>query len=190
MWPERRVAGVTGRSRLTRAPGARSPRLVSASVSGARSAAKESGVRSSAVRQTPFTAMLDPSLASDKTVEQRMRRRAPAARRSSEAKVPSSSTIPVNIFFQPGLDRKLIGSDGMQAHVVKQDGIGAAAASGSSRHGQRLRAAQNLGRVIKIDLVGDARLKRRPIDAASRLDHQREILFFGQQLGEAAKVGA
>src|ERR1700719_3750882 len=148
MWPERRVAGVTGRSRLTRAPALRSPRLVSASVSGARSAAKESGVRSSAVRQTPFTAMLEPSFASDKTVEQRMRRRAPAGRRSSDATVPSSSTIPVNIFFEPGLDRELIGRDRVQAHVVKLDGVGAAAASGSSSDGQRLRAAENLGRVI------------------------------------------
>ena len=40
MWPDSLVAGVTGRSRFTREPAVRSPRLLRESVSGARSAAK------------------------------------------------------------------------------------------------------------------------------------------------------
>ena len=44
MCPERRVLGVTERSRLTRDPARKSPRFVRAKVSGARSAENESGV--------------------------------------------------------------------------------------------------------------------------------------------------
>ena len=97
MWPLRRPVGESGRSRLTREPARRSPRLLRRRVSGARSAEKESGRGSTAVRHTPFTAMLAPS--------RHVRHHGGAAHlqpragrpRSSASTVPSSSMIPVNI---------------------------------------------------------------------------------------------
>ena len=51
---------LSGRSRWTRLPGSSAPSVVSASVSGPRSAAKCPAARSTMVRQTPSTAMLAP----------------------------------------------------------------------------------------------------------------------------------
>src|ERR1035438_732112 len=140
MWPFMRPLGERGRSRLTRAPGRRSPRLLRWSVSGARSAENESGRNSAAVRQTPLTAILAPTAASLRTVEQRMERRAPAV-----ITLPSSSIIPVNI--KVSFDGEFIWRNGMDGDVVDANGVGAAAASDAAREGEGFQATQNFGAV-------------------------------------------
>src|ERR1035438_7927829 len=81
--------------------GLAAPRLLRRRVSGAKSAENDAGRRSTAVRHTPFTAMLAPSVMSASTFWQWIFRRAPAGRLSMDSTAPSSSTIPVNI--QPSL---------------------------------------------------------------------------------------
>src|ERR1035438_8052938 len=115
MWPFIRPFGESGRSRLTRDPGRRSPRLLRFSVSGARSAENESGCRPATVRQTPLTAMLAPTAASLRTVAQPTERRVPAAA-PVVTTVPSSSIIPVNI--KVSFDGKFVGRNG---HRVRTD---------------------------------------------------------------------
>jgi hypothetical protein len=73
----------SGRSRFKIAPSLRSPKLVRRSVSGARSASNDVGVTFRAVRHTPLTAMLLPSLASELTRLHWTRRRAPVGRLAS-----------------------------------------------------------------------------------------------------------
>src|SRR6516225_3806224 len=94
--PLSRPVGASGRSRLTREPGPKSPRLLRRRVSGARSAAKVSKPRFTAVRHTPFTAMLAPSRRSSRTAQQRTCNRDPAERARIDATVPNSSMMPVN----------------------------------------------------------------------------------------------
>src|SRR5258705_8741261 len=116
MWPLNRDEGSSGRSRFPGEPGRRSPRLDRRSVSGARSAEKPSGRKSTAVRHTPFTATLAPSVMSLITVLQRTARRDPAV-----TTVPNSSIIPVNIHVP--LHREFIRWDLMDRDLVHADGV-------------------------------------------------------------------
>src|SRR5579859_1913828 len=145
MWPLSRPEGESGRSRFTLDPAWRSPRLLRRRVSGARSAEKEAASRSTAVRQTPLTAMLDPWRESSRTVEHWILRRAPSPRRSTAATVPNSSMIPVNI----GLHGELVRSNVVQSQVAHADSVGAAPSSGAAGHRQRLRSSQDLGAVVE-----------------------------------------
>src|SRR5260370_11637343 len=119
MWPLRRPPAESGRYRLTREPGRRSPRLLRLRVAGARPAENESGRSSAAVRQTPLTAMLAPTEASSRTVEQRTERRV-----SAVITVPSSSIIPVNI--KVSFNSEFVGRNGMDGDVVDANGVGTA----------------------------------------------------------------
>src|SRR5215469_3975551 len=96
-WPSNRPLARMGSSRFTSAPGLRRENEVLAQVSWARSAVKESPVRSTAVRQTPLTAMLSPGLSWGSSFEQETinRRVSPVA--VLAATRPTSSMIPVNI---------------------------------------------------------------------------------------------
>src|ERR1039458_817530 len=152
MWPFIRPFGESGRSRLTREPGRRSPRLLRRSVSGARSAENPSGRSSATVRQTPLTAMLEPTAASARTVEQRMERREPAV-----ITAPSSSIIPVNI--KVSFDGELVGRNGMDGDVVDANGVGAAAASDAAGEGEGFQAAQNFWAVVEEDAIHHARFQ-------------------------------
>src|ERR1035438_3421013 len=183
MWPSIRPLGESGRSRLTREPGRRSPRLLRFSVSGARSAENESERSSAMVRQTPLTAMLAPTAASPRTVAQRMERREPAA-----ATVPSSSIIPVNI--KVSFDGEFVGRNGMDGDVVDPNGVRTAAPPDAAGEGQRFQAAQNLGAVVEENAIHHARFQRAPVELASGLDHQREIALAAQPIDDAAQVGA
>src|SRR5258708_7172900 len=185
MCPESRVAGVTGRSRFTRDPGARSPRLLRRKVSGERSAANESGLRSNGVRHTPLTAMLAPSVRSSSTAAQRIWRRLPAV-----TTVPSSSTIPVNIFLQPCFDGKFGRGNRVDADIAKADCVGAAAASDPAGYGERLHPAQNFRRVIKENFIRDLRFECGPVYAAAGFDHQRDIFFASQKIHHGAQICA
>src|ERR1700733_1900707 len=120
---------------------------------------------STAVRHTPFTAMLAPSRTSSSTRWHWMRRRWPAART-----VPTSSTMPVNIwlFDDVGFDGELVRRDRVQPYPMQLDGVCASHPAGSARHGKRLQSTQNFRRVIKEHLVDDAGFERRPIELASR----------------------
>ncbi len=66
-WPPRRVVGVRAFSRFTRLPTFRCWKAVRARVSRLTSAQKPSPGSSTAVRQTPLTAMLSPSLTSPRS---------------------------------------------------------------------------------------------------------------------------
>src|ERR1019366_9384248 len=168
MWPFILPLGESGRSRLTREPARNSPRLLRSSVSGARSAKNES-VRSSAmVRQTPLTAMLEPTAASPRTVAQRMERRVPPF-----TTVPSSSIIPVNI--KVSFDGEFVGRNGMDGDVVDANGVGAAAAAGAAGEGEGFQAAQNFGAVVEENAIHHARFQGAPVELAAGLDHEGEI---------------
>src|SRR5580693_6600096 len=153
MCPFNLPPAASGRSRFTREPTRRSPRLLRRSVSGARSAPNESGCKSAAVRHTPFTAMLAPSVRSLITVAQRTRRRAPA-----DSTTPSSSMIPVNIAFHGEFIRRYC----VHGDVVNANGVGPLAPADAAGQWQRFHAAQNLGAVIKEDAVDATGFERRP----------------------------
>src|SRR5687768_13125894 len=104
MWPPRRVEGVTARSRLTRDPGARLPRVVRSSVSCETSAENPSAPTSRAVRQTPLTAMESPSAVPAAVTVAPILTREPPPVSTADRIVPSSSIIPVNTDgLEPGL---------------------------------------------------------------------------------------
>ena len=60
--------------------------------------------------------------------------------------------------------------------------VDAAQTPGAARNGKRLQAAKNLGRIIEINPVDDARLERSPIHLAPGLNHEGLILMFGKPL--------
>src|SRR5580698_5808386 len=149
MWPLNRSPTAAGRSRFTIEPSCNAPRLVRESVSGDRSHQKPSGWMPTAVRQTPFTAMLAPSFMSSSTRRHWIRIRAPA-----QATAPTSSMIPVNILFQNiTFDCEFVGRDGMQPHLVQLDGVGTPQPPRSAGHREGPQAAQDFRRVVKEDLV-------------------------------------
>src|ERR1017187_1967355 len=183
MWPFIRPFGESGRSRLTRDPGRRSPRLLRSSVSGARSAENESGCSPLTVRQTPLTAMLEPPAASARTVEQRMERREPAV-----ITAPSSSIIPVNI--KVSFDGEFIRRNGMDGDVVDANGVGTAPASDAAGQGQGFQAAQNLGAVVEENAIHHAGFQGAPVELTAGLDHEGEIVVAAEPIDDAAQVGA
>src|SRR5258706_10125491 len=183
MWPFRRPVGESGRSRLTREPGRRAPRLLRRRVSGARSAANESGLMSTAVRQTPLTAILAPSARSCITVEARTRRRAPAV-----STVPSSSMIPVNIHVS--FHCEFVRRDRVNGDAANADGVGPATTADTAGQRKGFETAQNLRPVIEKDAVDTAAFERRPVHLAAGLDHEREVLLARQPFDSAVQVGA
>src|ERR1017187_4605869 len=136
MWPLSRPEGESGRSRFTREPARRSPRLLRRRVSGARSAEKESGPGSAAVRQTPFTATLAPVAVPAMPVAPRSLSRAPAAPATIDSTVPSSSIIPVNI--QVSFHREFVGRNLVYRHAMNAYGVGPAPPADAARQWQRL----------------------------------------------------
>src|SRR4028118_1694427 len=98
--PPRRPPALTARSRLTGSPPARPPRLLRRSVSAITSVdqtdASPSGSTPVTVRQTPLTEMESPRDTSCRTRRARMRSTAASDESSRAARVPTSSTIPVN----------------------------------------------------------------------------------------------
>src|ERR1017187_7132452 len=174
MCPLKRPLGESGRSRFTREPARRAPRLGRSRVSGARSAEKESRSRSTAVRHTPLTAILAPSVISWRTVEQHTFSRAPAVRVWTDSSVPSSSMIPVNM--DVSFHGEFIRRDGMNGDSLNVNGIDAPPPADPAGQRQSLQAAQNLGAVIEKDAVHGARFEGAPVDLAAGLDHQRKVL--------------
>src|SRR5215471_18091647 len=100
IWPPKRASARIGRSRFTIEREARLPRLVRSSVSRDISAENTFPAIARTVRQTPFTAMLDPIRKSSKTPAPRTKivRKSPASLVSTIS--PISSMIPVNIRSQ------------------------------------------------------------------------------------------
>lgn len=96
MCPPRRAPTAVGRSRLTREPVVRTPRLERFRVSAITSAVNSSPSWSTTVRQTPLTAMESPCRAPSVTTGPRRRKRQASSRVSTAVISPSSSTIPVN----------------------------------------------------------------------------------------------
>ena len=81
-WPPSRPSARSGRSRLTRRPGASAPSVVTRSVSGDDVERARSARRAAiTVRQTPFTAMLSPAPARRRARVDRSAARRPSARR-------------------------------------------------------------------------------------------------------------
>src|SRR5579862_7876452 len=174
------------RSRFTGEPSTRAPRLVRAKVSGERSHQNPSGSTFAAVKHTPLTAMLEPSLVSANIPRQFTFMRAPAV-----PTMPTSSTIPVNTsLLHVCFHRELIRRNGMQLYPRELDGVVPVQASRASGHRKRSQAAQNLRGVIKENFVGHARFERRPVQFAAGLDHQRPVLFGGQIFHQFPEIGA
>src|SRR5258708_4352099 len=144
-------------SRLTRAPAPRPPRPVRLKVSGMTSALKTSPSIEAAVRHTPLTAMLPPSLA---------RRRLSGARTrttpsSTTSMVPTSATIPENISDCPATSRR----HRLQQHVVSEHALadeaelkraGEVGEALTSDGGNGVAAAHQLGRQEGVNLVDGA----------------------------------
>src|SRR6266511_11043 len=95
--PPSRVTGVTERSRFTGMPGPKLPSVDRSNVSRDTSAANELLFTSSAVRQTPLTAIESPSWMSSVTRRASITTRALSPRCLMLLTRPSSSMIPVNI---------------------------------------------------------------------------------------------
>src|ERR1019366_1214797 len=188
MWPLKRPLGERGRSRFIREPARRSPRLVRSRVSGARSAEKEAVSRSTAVRHTPLTAMLAPSVISWRTVEQRTFSRAPALRVWTDSSVPSSSMIPVNM--DVSCHGEFIRRSGMNGYPVNVNGVGAPAPADPAGQRQSFQTAQNLGAVIEKDAIHGARFEGTPVDLAAGLDHQRKVSPPAEPFHRAAEIDA
>src|SRR5215475_14423379 len=100
IWPPKRASARIGRSRFTIEREASLPRLVRSSVSRDISAENRFPAIVRTVRQTPFTAMLDPICKSSKTPPPRTKivRKSPVSMVSTIS--PISSMIPVNICSQ------------------------------------------------------------------------------------------
>src|SRR5258708_24845118 len=73
----------------------------------------------------------------------------------------------------------------MQLDVAKTNRVDTAPTARPARDRQRFQSTQNFRRVIEIDLIGDSRLKHRPIHFAARLDHQRKIFFADDRGGRS-----
>src|SRR5215510_1274350 len=97
MCPPNRVAGVTARSRFTGDPSCKPPSVDLKRVSFETSAVNESGLTSSAVRHTPFTAIESPLFDPSVAMRASMIIRASSPRFCTARTRPSSSIIPVNI---------------------------------------------------------------------------------------------
>src|SRR3954447_19033282 len=113
MWPPRRESGFTGSSRLTREPACSSLSDERRSVSFITSAPNSSRAPPFsivAVRQTPLTATLSPSLSSRASGDV-IAIRTPSLVASTEVTVPRSSTSPVNTspLPQAGADQQVVG---------------------------------------------------------------------------------
>src|SRR5262245_16228366 len=173
MWPLSLPVGDSGRARLTFEAAGRAPRLLRRNVSRPRSAENRSPARPVAVRHTPFTAILAPSMRSSITFEQRTVRRALAV-----STVPSSSMIPVNI--EVSFDGKFVGRDGMDGNASDHDGILTAAPADTARQRQRLESAEDLRTVIEEHTVDAIRFECGPVQLAARFDHQREVALATQ----------
>ena len=89
-----RPSARSGRSKFTESPGRRDPRLVRLRVSGTTSMVKASGFRTVTVRQALLTLMLSPTFRVGMTARAAMINPSVPAERT----IPTSSTIPVNIF--------------------------------------------------------------------------------------------
>src|SRR5215472_14544240 len=186
MWPLSRSPIAAGRSRFTCEPSPSVPRLVRATVSGERSHQNPSGSTFTAVRQTPFTAILEPSLVSASTALH-----CTFGRRPPALITPTSSTIPVNTsLLHVSFHGELVGRNGVQPHAVELDGIAPMQAPGPTGDGKRPQSAQNLRRVVKENLVGDTSFKHGPVQLTAGFDHQRSILFSGQILNQLPKIRA
>ena len=77
----------------------------------------------------------------------------------------------------------------MHRDIAEDHRVDAAQTPGAARNGKRLQAAQNLGRIVEINLVDDARLERSPIHLAPGLDHEGLIFMFGKPLDDGSEVG-
>ena len=78
----------------------------------------------------------------------------------------------------------------MHLDAVEFDRIRAALAARSSGDGEGLEAAQNLGRVVEVDLVRRSGLESSPVDLAAGFDHQRKIALFPQPLNKRRQTGS
>src|SRR6476661_1118212 len=211
-WPPNRPSAGIARSRLTRSPGDRAPRLLRSSVSAMTSTVKPIGSCSVTVRHTPLTAMEAPCVASETTSGPSMRSTAEAGPCSMPATVPSSSTIPVNMTVSSGLCRQarvggggvVAAGDGVDADVLPHDGdVDETQPSGvrdgpDAEVGDRGAAgAQQRGRDVRVDVVdepgsderggqGRAALEPHVADAPAPQRVQRLARVAGGQLDGAA----
>src|SRR6267143_2689808 len=159
-----------GSSRLTSAPSRMCENEVRSHVSGARSAAKDPGLTSSAVRQTPLTATLSPVLSSLGVLSAAMVIRRTSPRCRMPLTRPTSSMMPVNIWPPwSSLKRNWGGSlpvwishislhreflpKAMQFEDLSLGGFVQVAKAGACREGNRVGSRQNFGRVIEKDFV-------------------------------------
>src|SRR2546428_426121 len=95
--PPRAAPNRRGRSRFTKAPARRWPRVVRSRVSGPTSKASVVASRVTTVRQAPFTAMLAPPSLPSRAIRARTVRRRVEPSLVTATISPTSSTMPVNI---------------------------------------------------------------------------------------------
>src|SRR5215213_9073702 len=159
MWPPRRSPARSGSSRLTLSPAPSGPSDERRRVSAITSARKPSGAGSTAVRQTPLTAIESPGESSAPSGVA-TRSRAPSPSCSTASTLPIPATSPVNTIRsplpEPRADQHVVADaldlDGLCAQRVLDlvdarpgDGRARAPAAGHDRRDER---------VVLVDLAG------------------------------------
>src|SRR4051812_12116935 len=174
MWPPRRESGFSGSSRLTRDPASSAlseeRRRVSFITSAPNSSPPHSPV---AVRQTPLTATLSPSLSSRASGDA-IAIRTPSFVASTELTVPRSSTSPVNTspLPQAGADQQVVGN----LLAVQGEGaqrLGDLLDTLALQRIARLAAADEQRREEQADLVDLARVEERAGKVRAALEQDR-----------------
>src|SRR5690348_1043039 len=173
--PPSRASAESGSSRLTTSPGLASAKDVLCSVSSERSAQKKSLPISTAVRQQPFTAILDPIFKSESiwaAPANPIRNLPPAPVRFSDSILPRFSMIPVNI-SKISLDLE-IRSKSPQGEVAQSSNL-ANVLRPVLRHRHR-RGSQNFRSIEQNGFVHQSGLEHRAIQRASGLQNHTENL--------------
>src|SRR6266498_1945129 len=152
-WPPRRSPARSGSSRLTSSPSASGSSDVLRSVSGITSAANDPLLRSTAVRQTPLTAIESPGASSAASAVSTSSLPALSARTT-----PLSATSPVNIspLLQAGDDQDVV-LDPLGLERERARACGDVADADALYRGPRLRPAEDQRRdehAHLVDLAG------------------------------------
>src|SRR5580692_494705 len=199
MWPPKRPSAFIGNSRFTSAPWCMRESEVRAQVSGARSAANEFGLMSSAVRQTPLTAMLSPVFNSPGVIAASTVIRRFSPRCSIVTTLPTCSMIPVNIKIYLSKNSRLfrvriaqiplyckVFSEAVQLEALHA--LRSPMQTFTSYKGNRA-LAKNLGSIVEEDFIYFARRQSRSVHEGSSFDKQAGNLLFSQALDDRRKVG-
>src|SRR5437763_9017241 len=173
---------------LITSPARSSPRLERRSVSGMASKATVSGPVSTAVRQTPFTAMLSPIAVSRAIVAARTTSRAPAGVVWIESTVPSASMIPVNIVLHV-TGHQVIFAEPANAQITNAERLAHAGAAAAAHRSRRVAPTDDLGCDEELYPVHEPGVQKAGCHFRAALDQQPHDVAPAEFLQQRARVG-